>query len=323
MNKRKANLRDAEIGEQEAPSTGNSPDEEHLDFETSGAGLFVNQVGGGETKNEVPEPVGGDGEGHGFGTDVEWIDLTADDPSDGAPCGGEEGDVDADESDQNLLSRDVGGRDRDANDGDQELANAHAEGADQEQPSAAEPFDTPHAWESREHVDDVDGDGDQEGVGNAGLLEEHGTIVDDEVDTGELLPGLDEDAGESTKEDFVVGGTEAVEVRRLAQLLLLLVGNTDLVELGLELRMVGREGYETREGTGCIFVALLHNEPSRRLGEKGHPDGENQSPNKLDSNRNLPRSAGGVVLGGIVDDRGDEKTDGDHPLVTGNDGATV
>ena len=130
MNQSETNLRNAEVGEQEAPSTGTSPDEEYLDFETSRAGLFVDQVGGGETEDEVPEPVGGDGEGHGLGTDVEREDLTADDPSDGTPCGGEESDVDADEGNQNLLPGDVGGRDRNTNDGDQKLANAHAEGTD-------------------------------------------------------------------------------------------------------------------------------------------------------------------------------------------------
>ena len=98
------NLGDAEVGEQEAPGTSRSPDEEHLDFEAGGAGLFVDQVGGSVTDTEVPEPVGGDREGHGFGTDVEREDLTGDDPSDGPPCGGEEGDIDTDEGDQNLLS---------------------------------------------------------------------------------------------------------------------------------------------------------------------------------------------------------------------------
>ena len=52
------------------------------------------------------------------------------------------------------------------------------------------------------------------------------------------MPGLDEDTGKSTEEDFVVGGTEAVEVRRLAQVFLMLEGNTDLVELCLEGGMI-------------------------------------------------------------------------------------
>ena len=238
-------LGDAEVGEQEAYGTGGSPDEEHLHLQTSRPGPFIDQVGGSVTDAEVPEPVGGDGEGHGLGTDVERENLAGDDPGDGTPRGGEEGDVDAHESDQNLLSRHVLGRDRDTDDGDQVLANAHANGTDQQQPPATEPLNTPHARESHEDVDDVRGDRDQERVGNTGVLEEHGTVVEDEVDACELLTSLDEDAGEGTEKNFVVGGTETVEVRGLAQLRLVPEGNTDLVEFGLELGMVGREGDET------------------------------------------------------------------------------
>ena len=106
------------------------------------------------------------------------------------------------------------GRDRDGNDGDQELANTHADGTDQEQPPTTEPLDTPHARGSHEDVDNVDDGGYQERVGNPGVLEERSAVVDDEVDTGELLPGLEDNARKGTEKDFV-GGAEAVEVRRL------------------------------------------------------------------------------------------------------------
>ena len=39
--KGKTNLRNAEVGKQEAPGAGGSPYEEHLDLETSRAGFFV------------------------------------------------------------------------------------------------------------------------------------------------------------------------------------------------------------------------------------------------------------------------------------------
>ena len=183
---RETNLGDVEVGEHETASTSGSPEEEHFDPEASRAGSLVDQVGGGKTKSEVPEPVGGDGEGHGLGTDVKREDLTADNPTDGTPCGGEEGDIDADESDQNLLPRSVRGRNRNTDDADQKLAEGHPSGADQEQLPTTKPLDTPHTRESHEHVDDIDGDSDQERVMNTRVLEEHGAVVDDEVDTGEL-----------------------------------------------------------------------------------------------------------------------------------------
>jgi len=315
-------LGDAEVSEQQTPSTGRSPDEEHLDLETSGTGLFVDQVGVGVTDTKVPEPVGGGGKGHGLGTDTEREDLASDDPSDGTPCGGEEGDVDADESDQNLLSSGVRCRDRDTHDGDQELANTHAGGTDQEQPPTTKPLNTPHARKSHEDVDNVGGDGDQEGVMNTRVLEEHGTVVEDEVDTGKLLPRLDEDTSKGTEKDLVVAGAEAVEVRRLSDILLVLEGNTDLVEFGLELWMIGRKGDETGESMSSIIVALFLDEPSRRLGEEDHADGENETPNKLDTDGDSPRSMTGLVLGGVVDNRREEETDGDRPLVAGDDRAT-
>ena len=323
INKSGTNLGDAEVGEQEAPGACRSPDEEHLDLKTGGSGLLVDQVGGSVTNTKVPEPVGGDGEGHGLGTDVEREDFTGDDPSDGSPSGGEEGDVNADEGDQNLLSGGVGGRDGDTNDGDQELANAHPDRTDQKQPPTTEPLDTPHTGKGHEDVDDVRGDRDQEGVMDTRVLEEDGAVVEDEVDTGQLLPSLNKDTGEGTETDFVVGVTEAVEVRRLAVLLFDLVGSTDLIEFGPELGVVGREGDETGESTSGVFVALLHDEPSRGFREEDHADSEDESPNKLESDGDLPGGTVLLVLGAIVDDRSKEKTDGDRPLVARDDGTTV
>ena len=63
--------------------------------------------------------------------------------------------------------------------------------------------------------------------------------VEDEVDTSELLPCLDEDTGQGTESNLVVAGLEAIEVRRLAELLLLLEVGADLVQLGLNLRVGG------------------------------------------------------------------------------------
>ena len=320
--KSKTNLGDAKVGENEAAGTGGSPDEEHLDPKTSRAGLFVDQVGGCVTDTEVPKPVGGNRHGHCFGSDVEREDLTGDDPGDGAPCGGEERDIDADKSDQSLLSGDVLSRDCDTNDGGQELANAHADGTDQEGLPSTELLDIPHARESHEDVDDIDGDSDQERVGNARVLEKRGTGVDDEVETGELLPGLEGNTSEGTEKDFV-GGAEAVEVRRLAQFLLALERNADLVKFGLDFGVVGRKGEKTGERTSGILVALLLDEPSRRFGEEGHTDGDNEPPNELESDGKLPRSTGGPVLCGVVDDGGEEKTDCDCPLITCHEGATV
>jgi hypothetical protein len=55
--KAKTNLCNEEVGEKEAHGASGSPDEEHLDLETGGTGLFVDQVGGSVGDTKVPEPV--------------------------------------------------------------------------------------------------------------------------------------------------------------------------------------------------------------------------------------------------------------------------
>ena len=81
--------------------------------------------------------------------------------------------------------------------------------------------------------------------------------VEDEVDTGELLPRLDEDAGEGTEEDLVVREPEAVDIRALAELLLFDQGSADVVQLSLDLGIVGVEGGETGKGLGGRLVLAL------------------------------------------------------------------
>jgi hypothetical protein len=63
-------FRDAEIGEDETAETRRSPDEKHFDSESSIPGSGLDQVWGGITNTEIPEPIGGSGHGHGFGTNT-------------------------------------------------------------------------------------------------------------------------------------------------------------------------------------------------------------------------------------------------------------
>ena len=79
---------------------------------------------------EVPEPVGRGGHGHGFSADVEREDLAGDDPSNGTPGGGEESDVDTDESNKCLLTGLILNGDGDTDDSHKVLADAHADSAD-------------------------------------------------------------------------------------------------------------------------------------------------------------------------------------------------
>ena len=189
-------LGDEEVGEDDASGAGGSPEEEDLDSEVgrlgsvdSGGGR-VDEVRGGVSDTEVPEPVGRGRHGHGLGSDGEGEDLSGDDPGDWSPGGGESGDVDADEGDEHSLGGQVdgssllGGSDGDSDDGDEELAGAHDDGSPDEELPSAGSVDEEDTGDGHDDVDDVGDDGDDERVRDTGSLEEGGSVVEDEVDTG-------------------------------------------------------------------------------------------------------------------------------------------
>jgi hypothetical protein len=73
-------------------------------------------------------------------------------------------------------------------DGDDELADTHAGSADDEETTTADLVDKGQRADGRNGVDDITNDGNDEGVRHARRLEERRAVVEDEVDTGELLP---------------------------------------------------------------------------------------------------------------------------------------
>lgn len=73
-------------------------------------------------------------------------------------------------------------RDGNTDDGDDELADSHTSSTDEEKGTATELLNTPHTRQSHEHIDNASSDGNQEGVADAGALEEGGAVVEDEVD---------------------------------------------------------------------------------------------------------------------------------------------
>lgn len=188
---------DEEVGKGDTTGAGTGPDEEHLGTEASVAGAGLDKVWSGVTDTEVPEPVGSSAERESLGTDGEGEDLSTHDPGGGTPGGGETGDVYADESDESLATRGVGAGNRDTDNGNDKLAKAHPNGTPDEEVSSTDALHHVHAWKSSNDVDDVGDDREDEGVGaGKSTLEELGTKVKDEVDTSELLEGLEEDTGE-------------------------------------------------------------------------------------------------------------------------------
>lgn len=119
-------------------------------------------------------------------------DLTGDDPAERTPCGGEKEDVNADKGDRGLLGCNVVDYDvtgavlacrKGAQHGDNKLADTHANGAPEKEGTAAPFVDGIQAWDGRCHVDRRGDHSDDEGVGDAGVFEELGAVIEDEVDS--------------------------------------------------------------------------------------------------------------------------------------------
>lgn len=253
-------LGDAEVRENDAAEARRAPDEEHLRLEVRVALARVDEVRRREADGEIPEPVRRRGKRHALRAHVEREDLADDDPRDGPPRRREEGDVDAHESDEHLLTREVRLRDGHTRDRDDELAHAHAHRADEQQPAAPKALDAPHTRERHEAVDNVRRDADEEGVLNARVLEEDRAVVEDEVDAGELLPCLKGHAGEDAEGDLVrLAWREAILVGSNAELFLFLERSTNVVEFFLDDRIIGRQSGEAgKRKCGTVIVSLPH-----------------------------------------------------------------
>lgn len=89
--------------------------------------------------------------------------------------------------------------------------------------------------------------------------------VEDEVDTSELLPGLNEDARQGSQGDLVMCGLEAVEVRALSQLLFLSQCCAYVFQLDLQLGIFNRQRLQAGHRPGSIVVTTLLDQPTWSL----------------------------------------------------------
>ncbi len=71
--------------------------------------------------------------------------------------------------------------------GDEQLADGHAHGSDHEQLASTPRFYDQETGQCRHHIDDLYDEGYQERIVDARSVEEGGSVVHDEIDSGKLL----------------------------------------------------------------------------------------------------------------------------------------
>lgn len=214
-------LVDHAVDESDADEAAAEPDEEDLGLKVGIALAEINEVGSRVGNGPVEQPVGGGGDTKRLGTGLERENLTSDNPGKGTPSRSKEEDVNADKGDGGLGGRFVVAgnlagdwvlvtRNGTGNSHD-ELGDGHTDGTEKQQ-WATSPFVS--CVKTRDRGDDIDGrrnHRDDEFVLDASALEVASSVVENEVDTSELLKHLKQASSDLALENR---GLEAIEIRR-------------------------------------------------------------------------------------------------------------
>merc|ERR1712113_425267 len=291
-----------------------------------------------------PEPVGSGGKTDTTGTDREREDLANDDPGTRAPGGGEEEDEDSDEGNLGVDSRNVVGNrltgsvfvgvveaNSNTDDSNQELADQHAESTPDQERATTEPLNSPEGDRGGADVDEGEDQRDQEDVVNgAGRRQEWRGVVEDEVHTSPLLHHLkrgSEDGLAKVGVGLEDRATEAVHpavdpaASRDERTLVFLVGN-NLSKLSFDVLRVLRLTTDAGEGLARLLDPTTLDVVTRRVWQEEETNTEDETEDELQTNRHAVLGGSTVVLDAVVDAGGEQQTDGDAELVTGDQGTT-
>lgn len=125
-----------------------------------------------------------------------------------------------------------------------------------------------------------------------------------------MLPRLEEDSGHGAEEDLVGAHLEAICVRALADLLFHAQVGLDILEFLLDVRVVDGKGKEAGQRDGSIAVSVTLDEVTGRFWEDKHARYEDTGPDELDGDGDSVSAIVVAGLGTLVDDGGEEETDG-------------
>lgn len=315
-------LGNEEVGEYEAEAASTTPDEEDGTSETSVSGSRVDEVRGRVSNGKVDEPVRGGRHGHGLSSNRKGVDLGRDDPCEASPGRGEEGDEEAHEGDEDPLACKVGGCNRDSDGSYDKLRDGHSGGSDEEERSSSVLVDGPDSGNGHDDIDDVGDDGNSESLSDSGVEEVLSTVIEDKVDTSELLESLNSDSGPHPHSILSGSVAEAVGVGDGSDRSLSVQVGSNVGKLSVNLCAVDRGTQDSRESLHGLLVASLHDQPPRRLWQEGESSGKDGGPDDLKSDGDSVAVGAVDELSSVDDDSGNEKSPGDSPLVTSDNGSS-
>lgn len=272
-----------------------------------------------EIEDAYPEPVGGSGEGHARGTVASRVELSNDSPDKGTPGSGEGNDEQAGEDDQDVssgVSRGLVQGERADQRVDQE-ADDGPESTDDERHAAAGLLDDVETTESAANVDGAENDLGDVGVLETDTLEDGGSVVKEEVGTGELLAGLEND----TDHDAAKHGRRSEHLIPLGvdTSALLVELEADLGNLVIDGLVVDVDTTKAGNGGAGLLLAALTESETRRLGEEEHTTTEDGRPEETKTDSDSPGGAALHLVGTVVDHVGSPDTEGNEELVASND----
>ena len=247
--------------------------------------------------------------------------------------------------------------------GDNNVAQEHANGTSNEESLTAELVKPEDSGQSEGNLQDTSHTSSEEillGRGESETLENLRSIVQNSVDTSELLANHGSAAQEKTLEH--VGGKESLPGTQTTtssnQLgLALLVehdSSLDFEELGADDGVVGGKTAQLGKGSEGLLLTVLHHQPTRGEGEVEHAEEEDPGGDDLQSQRQTPGNGllaeTGVAVGNgdvegavgevrvgdtfgvalvaanklhaVVEPEGNGGTDGDGKLLQGNERST-
>ena len=170
-----------------------------------------------------------------------------------------------------------------------------------------------------EHIDEGEDEGDEERVGDGTSgLEERGRVVKDKVDTRPLLHHLERSAENGATEitaSHPKRASEALEptgpVASDGDRLSFILGIRDNCgEFRGDVVRVLRLTTKSREHTASALDPVFLDEVTGRLRKEVKTSTQDQTPSKLDADRDTVRSRIRSCLGGVGDTRGEKKTKG-------------